>query len=162
MTTNAFSLGLLVARRARRDRTVREVKQRQAVVQTREAERDAAAHRLLAAQNERAGQMKRFTENALVLASSSPTELVRAEQRIALLTARAEQLVEELSAAEQRLTQARAQWREAVVAFRQAQAKVDALREQESRWHAQLAREEQRNEDKLVEDLSVHRYAAAR
>jgi len=160
MSMIAFPLGpLLVARRARRDRTVHEVKQRQAVVQTREAERDAAQQRLSAAVDERAGQVKRLTA---MLTSSSPTELTRAEQRIALLAARAEQLREELTAAEERLAHARAQWREAVAAFRQAQAKVDALREQESRWRAQLRHEAQRNEDKLVEDLSVHRYAASR
>jgi chromosome segregation ATPase len=153
---------LLVARRARRDRTVREVRQRQIVVQTCEAERDAAHQRLTAAIDERIRQKRRLIENALILAGASPTELARAEQRLALLATRAEQLNEELSAAEQRLAEAKSQWRAAVAAFRQAQAKVDALLEQQTRWRAGLAHDAARNEEKLVEDLSVHRYAARR
>jgi hypothetical protein len=152
---------LLVARRARRDGAFERVRQCRAEVRAAEATRDATAYSLERTVALRASCVTRLVAMAEEGVASS-LEYGRAEDHIAMLGARADDIRIELSRAEHTVAMARAKLDDAVAQFMRAQKRLDAALEQKAQWENEVEKAELRAEENIAEDMLVNRFANRR
>jgi len=150
---------LITARGVRRDRALREVQAKQAELAARRTERDAAMRRLVEIRDQRATQQQ-YLVNVALSGESQANGYARVEQRILLLDAQIEQQADVVAQAEQRVAAAEEEVARALMAFRGAQAKLDALVEQKQRWRRELERAGRRAENSAAQELMQYRRTA--
>ncbi|HJT97757.1 MAG TPA: hypothetical protein VJ696_05520 [Rhodanobacteraceae bacterium] len=152
---------LLVARRARRDGAFERVRQARADVRAAETARDAIDLRLQRTLGLRVDCVARLGAMAGDGVASA-LEYGRAEDHIAMLGARADEIRIELSRAEHAVAMARTKLDHAIAEFMRAQKRLDAVLEQKAQWEREAGKAELRAEENAAEDLLVNRRAGRR
>jgi len=152
---------LLVARRARRDGAFERVRQARADVRDAETARDAISLNLERTTTLRGDCITRLSSMAVDGVASS-LDYGRAEDHIAMLGARADEIRIELSRAQHAVAMARTKLDHAIAEFMRAQKRLDAVLEQKAQWEKEVDRAELRAEENIAEDMIVNRYANRR
>jgi hypothetical protein len=152
---------LIVARRARRDGALDRVRQRRADVQAADAARAAIAERLQRTRALRAECVVRLARLARDGVESA-LEYGRAEDHVAMLGARADDIGLELSRAEHAVAMARAQLDAAIALFMRAQKRFDAALERKAQWEREVEKAELRAEENGAEDMVANKFASRR
>lgn len=152
---------LCKVRALRLQNALRAVRECRAALDAAEAVRDEAAQRLHAAiqhhdeyRDQWLREMSRGTHGA--------AWIKRHERHLILLETDIEQLRQRLAEAEDDVQRARAALDEALAAYRRMQAKADALQSYRQTWSAQQHQEQERRDERAVEDLRLPRGATAR
>jgi flagellar biosynthesis chaperone FliJ len=149
---------LLVARRARRDGAFERVRQCRVEVRDAESARDRIALNLNRTATLRTECIARLSATAGEGASSA--EYGRAEDHIAMLGARADEIRIELSHAERAVTMARSRLEHAIAEFMRTHKQLDAALEQKAQWENENG--EARVQEDIVRGRSVNRFANRR
>jgi hypothetical protein len=152
---------LLVARRARRDGAFERVRQCRTDWQNADAARAAIEQRLkrtLALRADCVVRLARMARDGV----DSALEYGRAEEHVAMLGARADDIRIELSRAEHAVAMARAQLDHALALFMRAQKRFDVALERKADWEREVEKAELRAEENGAEDIVVNRYANRR
>ena len=152
---------LIVARRARRDGAFERVRQCRAEVQAAEATRDAIDQRLQRTLALRAHCMARLGGMAEEGVASA-VDYGRAEDHVAMLGARADDIRTELARADHTVAMARARLDDTIALFLRAQKRFDAALEQKARWEKEVEKAELRAEENIAEDILVNTHGRRR
>jgi chromosome segregation ATPase len=152
---------LLVARRARRDGAFERVRQSRAEVRDAETARDKIELNLKRTTTLRGDCIAKLGAMAEDGVASS-LDYGRAEDHIAMLGVRADDIRIELSRAEHAVAMARTKLDHAITEFMRAQKRLDAAEEQKAQWESEVEMAELRAEENVAEDMIVNRYANRR
>ena len=152
---------LLVARRARRDGAFERVRQCRVEVRDAESARDRIASSLNRTATLRGECITRLTATSGDDAESS-VDYARAEDHIAMLGARADDIRIELSHAERAVAMARTRLEHAIAEFMRTHKQLEAALEQKAEWENAIENGEPRVQENITRGRLVNRIANRR
>lgn len=147
---------LLVARRARRDGAFERVRQCRVEVRDAESARDRIASGLNRTTTLRGECIARLTSGDGV---ASSVDYARAEDHIAMLGARADDIRTELSHAERAVAMARNRLEHAIAEFMRTHKQLEAALEQKAEWENAIENGEPRVQENIARGRLFHRTA---
>jgi chromosome segregation ATPase len=147
---------LLVARRARRDGAFERVRQCRADVRDAESARDKIAQTLARTATLRTDRITQLTAMAAE-GISAPADFGRAEDHIAMLGARADDIRIELARAERAVATARTRLEHAIAEFMRTHKHLEAALEQKAQWESEFAKGEPRAQENIARELILNR-----